>query len=356
MSRFAHYDTLLNLDRIGWEDFLGMCKYGEPARGMRRLLHTTMNPRAIQDWWPQQEQEAHKFLRKLLYSPENLNMHIRHTAGATATKPTYGYNVKDGSDEYITRAERALSAFAYTSAPGRFLVDFFPFLKYLPWASFKRAAAVWRAQVVDFAEEPMKYVRTQMAKGCGEPSFVANWLQDAADEDKPLIPYAAGSIYAGAADTTVSAISTFFIAMLHYPEIQKAAQAEIDRVVGPDRLPSFTYHDSLPYVEAIYKEVLRWQPLAPIGIPRKLASESDDEYKGMRIPSGTNIIANAWYMLRDSDVYKDPERFNPSRFLGSHPENDPEDITFGFGRRRVYAPLINQIELMVSTDDVQEPS
>ncbi|EUC59551.1 cytochrome P450 family oxidoreductase [Rhizoctonia solani AG-3 Rhs1AP] len=194
----------------------------------------------------------------------------------------------------------------------------------------------------------MKYVRTQMAKGCAEPSFVASWLQDAADEDKPLIPYAAGSIYAGAADTTVSAISTFFIAMLHYPEVQKAAQAEIDRVVGSDRLPSFTDHDSLPYVEAIYKEVLRWQPLAPIGIPRKLASESDDEYSGMRIPSGTNIIANAWCMLRDPDAYKNPERFNPSRFLGSHPESNPEDIIFGFGRRRCPGALIADSSVWLS--------
>ncbi|KDN38011.1 hypothetical protein RSAG8_09784, partial [Rhizoctonia solani AG-8 WAC10335] len=319
---------------IGWGDFLGMCKYGDRARGMRRLLHATMNPRAVQDWWPQQEQEAHKFLRKLLHTPEDLNMHIRYTAGATATKLTYGYNVQDGSDEFIVRAERALSAFAYASTPGRFLVDFFPFLKYLPWAPFKRAAAEWRAQLVDFAEAPMEFVRSQLAKGCAEPSFVSSWLQDAADEDKLLIPWAAGSIYAGAADTTVSAISTFFIAMLYYLEIQAAAQAEIDRVVGSDRLPSFADHDSLPYVEAIFKEVLRWQPLAPIGIPRKLASDSDDEYKGMRIPARTNIIANAWCMLRDPDAYNDPERFNPSRFLGSHPESNPEDIIFGFGRRR----------------------
>ncbi|CAE7194397.1 unnamed protein product [Rhizoctonia solani] len=304
---------------IGWEDFLGMCKYGERARGMRRLLHTTMNPRAVQDWWPQQEQEAHKFLRRLLHTPEDLNAHLRHTAGATATKLTYGYTVQDGSDEYIARAERALSAFAYASTPGRFLVDFFPFLKYIPWAPFKRKAAEWRAQLVDFAEAPMSFVHTQLANGTAEPSFVSSWFQDAEEEDKHLIPCAAGSIYAGAADTTVSAISTFFIAMLHYPEIQRTAQAEIDRVIGSDRLPSFTDQESLPYAEAIFKEVLRWQPLAPIG---------------MRIPGGTNIIANAWNMLRDPDAYKDPEQFNPARFLGSGPESSPEEIIFGFGRRR----------------------
>jgi cytochrome P450 len=68
--------------------------------------------------------------------------------------------------------------------------------------------------------------------------------------------------------------------MLHHPEIQKAAQDEIDRVVGSSRLPNFADRDSLLYVEAIYKEVLRWQPIAPIGIPRKMSSNQDDEYKG----------------------------------------------------------------------------
>jgi cytochrome P450 len=47
--------------------------------------------------------------------------------------------------------------------------------------------------------------------------------------------------------------------MAMYPEVQKKAQAEIDSVVGKDRLPDFDDRESLPYVSAILKEVLRWQ-------------------------------------------------------------------------------------------------
>lgn len=346
---------------IGWDDFMGLCKYGDRARGMRRLFHNVINPRTIQDWWPPQEQETHKFLQKLLHTPENLDAHIRRTVGATAIKLTYGYTVKDESDEFIVRAERSVDSFSYASTPGRYLVDTFPFLKFLPWAPFKRAAAEWRTQLVEFTEVPMEFVRTQLTKGCAEPSFVAAWLQNSLEEDHPLIPYAAGSIYAGTSDTTVSAISTFFIAMMHYPEVQKVAQAELDRAIGTDRLPSSSDHDSLPYVEAIYKETLRWQPLAPIGIPRTLASDIDDEYKGMRIPGRSNIIANAWSMLRDSDAYKDPERFNPSRFLGPNAESNPEEIIFGFGRRRCPGvPVANSsvwlsIALTLATYDITPP-
>lgn len=46
--------------------------------------------------------------------------------------------------------------------------------------------------------------------------------------------------------------------MLTYPEIQARAQKELDSVVGRDRLPEFSDRDSLPYLSAILKEVLRY--------------------------------------------------------------------------------------------------
>ena len=54
----------------------------------------------------------------------------------------------------------------------------------------------------------------------------------------------------------MSAIHTFFLAMVCFPEIQKKAQAELDRVVV-GRLPDFGDVDELPYLSAIVKEVLR---------------------------------------------------------------------------------------------------
>jgi len=53
--------------------------------------------------------------------------------------------------------------------------------------------------------------------------------------------------------------------MTLYPEVQKKAQAEIDAVVGPDRLSSFSDRNSLPYIEALVKEVLRWNVATPTG-------------------------------------------------------------------------------------------
>lgn len=64
---------------------------------------------------------------------------------------------------------------------------------------------------------------------------------------------------------TASALGTFFLAMLHHPEVQTRARQELDAVVGNDRLPTFDDEASLPYITAVVKEVLRWKPVTPAG-------------------------------------------------------------------------------------------
>ena len=56
----------------------------------------------------------------------------------------------------------------------------------------------------------------------------------------------------------MSALHSFFLAMMLNPEIQAKAQAELDRVVGRDRLPSLADRQTLPYITAIYREGIRY--------------------------------------------------------------------------------------------------
>ena len=53
--------------------------------------------------------------------------------------------------------------------------------------------------------------------------------------------------------------------MVLHPEVQAKAQADIDRVIGKDRLPDFDDRPALPYLDAILRETLRWHPVAPLG-------------------------------------------------------------------------------------------
>ena len=112
-------------------------------------------------------------------------------------------------------------------------------------------------------------------------------------------------------------MQALFLAMTLYPEVQKKAQAEIDAVVGPDRLPDFEDRHSLSYINAIVKETMRWHSVAPLGknfyhhvysiLTRFEAfphmATNDDEYDGYYIPKGTNIFANSWLVPRIAPTF-----------------------------------------------------
>lgn len=80
--------------------------------------------------------------------------------------------------------------------------------------------------------------------------------------------------------------------MTLFPKVQRIAQEEMDRVLGPGRLPTVADRAKLPYVDAVVKEVLRWHPVAPMGIPHM--SVEADTYKGYYIPKGSLIMPNIW--------------------------------------------------------------
>jgi hypothetical protein len=213
------------------------------------------------------------------------------------------------------------------------LVQYVP--AWFPGAGFKRQAAEWK-KVNDYLHtKPFNDVVEKMKVGTAGDSVLRGLLtpEDGSvidEEEEDIIKWVVGAIYSGGADTTVCALSTFVLAMVLYPEVQANAQVEIDRVIGADRLPEIADRPSLPYVEAVYKETLRWHPVAPLAVPHRVTK--DDHYGGYTIAAGSTIVANIWAMTRsqpDSDLFK-PERHLPG---GNHVNQDPRTYVFGFGRR-----------------------
>lgn len=81
--------------------------------------------------------------------------------------------------------------------------------------------------------------------------------------------------------------------MTLFPEVQRKAQAEIDELFGKPTLPSVTDREKLPYVNAIFKEAIRWYTVAPLGIPHR--TDEDDIINGYLIPENEIIVPNTWY-------------------------------------------------------------
>ena len=67
---------------------------------------------------------------------------------------------------------------------------------------------------------------------------------------------------------SVSSMTSLFLALILFPEVQKRAQEEIDSVISRDRLPTYDDRPRLPYIEAMSKELLRWHMVTPLGMAR----------------------------------------------------------------------------------------
>lgn len=125
--------------------------------------------------------------------------------------------------------------------------------------------------------------------------------------------------------------------MREHPEVQHRAHRELSEVIGANKLPSFGDRAALPYVQAVYLEVMRWMPALTLSIPH--TTSEDDVYMGYFIPKGTMVIGNTWAMLNDENKYPDPRAFRPERFLTPEGKLLTRDtdinsiLAYGFGRR-----------------------
>jgi hypothetical protein len=174
-------------------------------------------------------------------------------------------------------------------------ISVLPPVKYIPqWfpgASFRRYAAQMKALQRVMRDQPVEVTQAQMVRGCtflvhnaafsnanrsmihqatgmAPVSIVQRMLDDTESsrlENVELIKDVAGTVYLAGLDTTVSAVVSFILAMVIYPDVQLRAQAELDSVVGRNRLPEFSNKKDLPYVNAVMSECLRWIPVVPMG-------------------------------------------------------------------------------------------
>ncbi|GAB1524369.1 hypothetical protein RhiTH_007523 [Rhizoctonia solani] len=138
------------------------------------------------------------------------------------------------------------------------------------------------------------------------------------------IKWTAASLFGGGTTTTVGLVLSFILMASLHPEAAKLAQAEIDAVIGRERLPRLKDRDNMPYTNALLQEVLRLCPPAPLGLPHITATEV--QLWGYHIPKNATISPNIWAMLRDPKHFSSPHTFDPSRYLKPIPDPDPRNI------------------------------
>ncbi|KAF7535862.1 hypothetical protein G7054_g5007 [Neopestalotiopsis clavispora] len=255
----------------------------------------------------------------------------------------FGTRTKSIHDPLVKTSLRFSREFMNLTGPMSNLTDFVPLLQHLPLSLRSRGrqlnkdlAATYGGMIKDI-DRRMRSGQ-KVSESLSKTMLQIRDMEKLDDMDMTIL---ASAFMIGGIETTASIMQWFSALIPSYPHIQKRAQAELDRVVGRDRLPQVEDEKNLPYCHAIVKEIERCHNPFWLGAPH-MASE-DFTYRGQFIPKDTVLVLNTWTMHHDPERHPDPGTFNPDRYLHDNLSSadssnlaDPyqrDHWIFGAGRR-----------------------
>jgi cytochrome P450 len=305
--------------------------------------HTVVGSQAVRNHRVFQGNESNVLLRDLMENPDDMVMLIERYSCSTVSIIGWGRRIDKMNDQVAKCGLGFMEQVNYI-IPGLYIMETIPFLAQLPAWLYRMPT-----QILTAAKLLQRYFYELAKQGAeaDQPNFSKTLIKGRRENDLTPedIACLTANLIGGGVDTTTSSTLSFILAMCEFPEAQKKAQKEMDRVIGPERMPDWSDEASLPYVSALVSEVLRWRSVTTLGgIPH--TPIQDDEYKGYFIPKGTAITGNLWGIHRNPRDYPDPDVFRPERFyLGlerPHPSKKGHNA-FGWGRRQCSGqPLAEQ--------------
>ncbi|XP_004418188.1 PREDICTED: cytochrome P450 1B1 [Ceratotherium simum simum] len=167
--------------------------------------------------------------------------------------------------------------------------------------------------------------------------------------DVEYVPATITDIFGASQDTLSTALQWLLILFTRYPEVQARVQAELDQVVGRDRLPCLDDQPNLPYVMAFLYEAMRFSSFVPITIPH--ATTANASVLGYHIPKDTVVFVNQWSVNHDPVKWPNPEDFDPARFLDKdgfiNKDLASSVMIFSVGRRRCIGEELSKMQLFL---------
>jgi len=192
--------------------------------------------------------------------------------------------------------------------------------------------------IAQIDETVYRIIESSRANGGAENHLMAMLLDMVDDEtgegmtDQQLRDEVTTLFLAGY-ETTSIALTWAFDFLAHNPEMMEKLRAEVDAVVGSDRLPTFADLPKMPYSRMVLQETLRIRPSA-WQLPR--TAIEDDEIDGYHIPAGTNLIGLIYMCHYHPAEWENPDVFDPERFQPDKSEKRHKFayMPFGAGQRK----------------------
>ncbi len=232
----------------------------------------------------------------------------------------------------------------------------------LPWEKWGAA----KAEVVSYLREEVARCRrdgttsrTDVLALLANTRYADGELMEAAHVEDELI-----TLLVGGHETTATTLVWTLYHVLSQPEVLVAIQAEMKRVFA-DKPFDPTRAGELVYLDACIKEAMRMTPIA-VFVSRNLARPM--RIRDYEIPAGTIVAPAITLSHRRVDIWGDPERFRPNRFLEASTAPTNQFFPFGGGRRTcvgmafagvemriVLARILSRVDLTIAADSKLRP-
>ncbi|KAJ0444430.1 putative geraniol 8-hydroxylase [Helianthus annuus] len=222
------------------------------------------------------------------------------------------------------------------------LADYFPVLRHLDPHGLLRRSKFYTKKLLAIFEQHVNerlHARSTSSSYASSEDLTDLLLNISKDQNSSVslkdIRQLLYDLFLAGTDTTSNTLEWAMAELMHNPEKMLKARAEIKKVIGND---DRTFEESdisrVPYLRAVIKETLRLHPPVTFLVPHKAIT--DVEIKGYMVPKDAQIMCNLWAMGQDPNVWSNPQRFEPERFLDvgiDFKGRDFEFIPFGAGRR-----------------------
>uniref|UniRef100_M1ACK5 Cytochrome P450 monooxygenase CYP736B n=3 Tax=Solanum tuberosum TaxID=4113 RepID=M1ACK5_SOLTU len=320
-----------------------MGKYGPYWRHMRKLctqqLLSNVKINSFQSMRKQELQILVNFLEKAASNRDvvDLSAKLASLSANMACLMVIGkkYNNVDGDFKDMVKETSRMAA-----TPN--LAELFPFLRFIDFqGSIHRMKQIAKScdefleNVID--EHARQYSSDQSKTSTDMVDTLMEIMQSGEAEfefDRRHVKAILLDLLVASMDTSSTSIEWILSELFRHPNVMKKLQSELDYVVGQKGIVEEKDLENLDYLNMVIKEGFRLHPVAPLLLPHE--SIEDCTLDGFHIPKGSRVLVNVWAIGRDPDVWHEPEKFIPERFVESTIDVRGQNfqlLPFGSGRR-----------------------
>ncbi|GIY29451.1 cytochrome P450 2F3 [Caerostris darwini] len=301
--------------------------------------------------------EEIKILKEDLYKtktqPTNINFHVTYAVNSVITQILFAKKFEKYGPIFPKLAKSVHDLIA-VFADERFMLVGLPFrlsLRVLPWGSdVEKGRAFLKKFASDIIED---HVRTFDPNNLRD--YVDSYLYDRKNlEEKGelekssftmerLLAISMNMTMEGT-DSVGETICSLLTEAAKHPEEQKRVQDEMDVVIGKERLPSWLDRAKLPYLEAFIQELFRIAQA--FNNTTHYCNFEETRIQGFRIPKRSIIVGNLWSINNDPELFPNPSKFDPNRYLGENLKSDGP-YPFSMGKRDCIGKSLAKMEVFL---------